>query len=122
MVLQNPVSTKRVTKGKRIPMRTIRSLAKAIAKKFDPDEIILFGSHAYGKPNAWSDVDFLVVMETPKGEVETIFEVSKSLPRLDFRVDVIVRSRTVINRRKKAGDFFLREITKKGKVLYARSN
>lgn len=122
MVLQNPVSTKRVAKGKRIPMRTIRSLANTIAKKFDPDEIILFGSHAYGKPHAWSDVDFLVVMETPKGEVETIFEVSDSLPHLDFRVDVIVRSRTVINRRKKAGDFFLREITKKGKVLYARSN
>ena len=122
MVLQNPVSTKQIDKGKRIPMRTIRSLAKTIAEKFDPDEIILFGSHAYGKPHAWSDVDFLVVMETPKGEVETIFEVSDSLPRLDFRVDVIVRSRAVINRRKKAGDFFLREITKKGKVLYARSN
>jgi uncharacterized protein len=44
-------------------MRTIRALANHIAEKFDPEEIILFGSHAYGKPDASSDVDFLVIME-----------------------------------------------------------
>ena len=114
MVLQSTTSTKRVSKGKRVPMRTIRSLAKTVAKKFDPDEIILFGSHAYGKPHEWSDVDFLVVMETPKGEVKTIFEVSDSLPDLDFKVDVIVRSKDVINKRKKAGDFFPARNHKKG--------
>jgi ADP-heptose:LPS heptosyltransferase len=35
---------------KRIPARVIRALAKHIAEKFDPEEIILFGSHAYGRP------------------------------------------------------------------------
>ena len=103
-------------------MRTIRALAKQIVKKFDPEEIILFGSHAYGKPHAWSDVDLLVVMETPKGEVKTIIEISDSLPPLPFSVDIIARSHAVINKRKKSGDFFLREITKKGKVLYARGH
>ena len=103
-------------------MRTIRALAKIIAEKFNPEEIILFGSHAYGKPHAWSDVDFLVVMDTPKGEANTIIEISDSLPSLPFSVDIIARSRAVINKRKKSGDFFLREITKKGKVLYARDH
>ena len=103
-------------------MRTIRALADRIAETFNPDEIILFGSHAYGKPDASSDVDLLVVMETPKGEVKTIMEISDSLPPLPFRVDIIARSRSVINHRKNSGDFFLREITKKGKVLYARGH
>ena len=103
-------------------MRTIRALADRIAKNFNPDEIILFGSHAYGKPDASSDVDLLVVMETPKGEVKTIMEISDFLPPLPFRVDIIARSRSVINQRKNSGDFFLREITKKGKVLYARGH
>ncbi|NOH01157.1 MAG: nucleotidyltransferase domain-containing protein [Chloroflexi bacterium] len=103
-------------------MRTIRSLAKIIAEKFDPEEIILFGSHAYGKPHAWSDVDFLVVMDTPKGEFKTIMEISDPLPDLPFRVDIIARSRAAIDRRKIQGDFFLREITTKGKVLYARGH
>lgn len=111
-----------ISKRTRIPMRTIRALAKHIAEKFNPEEIILFGSHAYGQPHASSDVDFLVVMETPKGEMAAILEVGDSLPDLPFSVDIIVRSRKVLEKRKKLGDWFLREITKKGKVLYARAN
>ena len=118
LALQDPQLHKRT----RIPMRTIRALASHIAEKFNPEEIILFGSHAYGKPDTSSDVDLLVVMETPKGEVKTIMEISDSLPPLPFKVDVIARSRTVINKRKNSGDFFLREITKRGKVLYARGH
>lgn len=109
-------------KRRRIPMRTIRAIAKRIAEKFDPEQIILFGSHAYGKPTAWSDVDLLVVMDTPKGEMETIIEVADSLPDLEFSVDIVVRSRAVLEKRKKLGDWFLREITKNGKVLYERYN
>jgi predicted nucleotidyltransferase len=122
MVTQSAFQAPQPNKSSRIPMRTIRALANHIAEKFNPEEIILFGSHAYGKPDSSSDVDFLVVMETPKGEVKTIMEISDSLPPLPFRVDIIARSRAVINKRKNSGDFFLREITKKGKVLYARGH
>lgn len=122
MTTQTVFQAPQLNKRNRIPMRTIRALAKLIAEKFDPEEIILFGSHAYGRPHAWSDVDFLVVMDTPKGEFKTIMEISDALPFLPFRVDIIARSRAVINKRKKWGDFFLREITEKGKVLYARDH
>ncbi len=107
---------------KRIPMKTIRAIARHIAEKFNPEQIILFGSHAYGRPTAWSDVDVLVVMDTPKGELETSLEVMKSLPKLTFHVDVVVRSREAIERRKKLYDWFLIDITEKGKTLYERSN
>lgn len=109
-----------INERKRIPMRTIRALANHIAEKFEPEAIILFGSHAYGKPEAWSDVDLLVVMETPKGEVETSLEIYKSLPRITFSLDIVVRSRKDIERRKKLGDWFLIDITEKGKTLYER--
>lgn len=111
-----------VHKRKRIPMKTIRAIAGHIAEKFDPEKIILFGSHAYGKPTGWSDVDLLVVMDTPMGELQAIIEVGDSLPDLSFKVDIIVRSRIVLEKRKQLGDWFLREITKKGKVLYERAN
>lgn len=108
---------------KRIPMKTIRAIAKFIAEKFNPEQIILFGSHAYGKPTAWSDVDLLVVMDVPDGkEAEISLEVMKALPKLTFHVDVIARSREVIERRKKLFDWFLIDITEKGKLLYERSN
>ncbi len=112
-----------INKRKRIPMRTIRAIAKHIAEKFDPEQIILFGSHAYGKPTAWSDVDLLVVMDTPKEhEFKKSLEIRDSLPSLNFGLDVVVRSRQAIERRKKLGDWFLVDITEKGKVLYERSS
>ena len=112
-----------IHKRKRIPMKTIRAIAKYIVEKFDPEEIILFGSHAYGKPTAWSDVDLLVVMDTPKGEeFEKSLEIRRSLPSLTFGLDVIVRSRKVIEKRKRLGDWFLVDVTEKGKVLYERSS
>ena len=109
-----------LNRRKRVPMKTIRALSKHIAKNFDPEQIILFGSHAYGKPTAWSDVDLLVVMDTPKGEMETIIEIIDSLPDVLFSVDILARSRSAIKRRQSIGDRFMNEIVKKGKVLYAR--
>lgn len=103
-------------------MRTIRALAKHIAKEFQPEEIILFGSHAYGKPMPWSDVDLLIVMDTPKGEMETALEIKKSISPILFSVDILARSRKVLERRKALNDWFLLEITEKGKVLYARAD
>jgi predicted nucleotidyltransferase len=120
METQSVFTVPPVYKRKRIPMRTIRALAKHIAEKFQPEQIILFGSHAYGNPQPWSDVDLLVVMETPKGELESSLEIHKSLPPIKFGLDIIVRSRSVIERRKKLGDWFLIDITEKGKVPYER--
>src|SRR5215470_8594668 len=37
-------------------------LCAVIAREFQPDKIILFGSWAYGTPDADSDIDLLVVM------------------------------------------------------------
>jgi len=48
-----------------LQVRAIRAMAAHIAERFNPEEIILFGSHAYGKPDGWSDVDLLVVMDSP---------------------------------------------------------
>ena len=106
----------------RIPMKTIRAIAKHIADEFHPEEIILFGSHAYGNPTGWSDVDLLVVMNTPNGELETALAISESLSTLNFRVDIIARSREVFEKRKQLGDWFLRDIDEKGKVLYERTD
>jgi predicted nucleotidyltransferase len=105
---------------KRVPMRAIRALARIIAEKFNPDKIILFGSHAYGRPKPWSDVDLLVVMDTPDGEWPAIKTIRRALPDRSFSLDLLVRSQATLDRRTALGDWFLREITTRGKVLYER--
>jgi predicted nucleotidyltransferase len=105
-----------------VPMRTIRNMARQIANRYHPEQIILFGSYAYGKPTPFSDVDLLVVMDAPNGELETGLEIVKSLHPIPFSVDVVVRSRAVLEKRKQLGDWFLNDITAKGKVLYERTD
>ena len=123
MASPSPFQVPPLNKRNRIPMRTIQAIAKHIAEQFDPEQIILFGSHAYGKPTAWSDVDLLVIMDMPEGkEFEKSLEIRKSLPSLTFGLDIVVRSRNVIERRKQMGDWFLVDATEKGRVLYERSN
>jgi uncharacterized protein len=102
--------------------RAIDDLVQAIVNQFSPDRVILFGSHAYGTPQPWSDVDLLVVMDTPQGEGRAMQAVRNSLPRRPFSVDIVVRSQAEIDRRIALDDWFLEEITRKGQVLYERTD
>jgi predicted nucleotidyltransferase len=97
--------------------KTISALALRIARKFKPQKIILFGSYAYGKPKKESDVDMLVIMSFEgKGSHKATEILIETDPR--FPIDLLVRTPDQIKRRLELGDFFIREITQKGKVLY----
>jgi len=109
-----------INQRRRIPMRAIRAVVKQIAEKFQPEKIILFGSYAYGKPRPESDVDLLVVMETPLDEWEQRLEISRRLSPRPFPMDIIIRTPKQLEERLALGDPFLREITTQGKVLYER--
>src|ERR1700722_4127033 len=61
---QFPFPPKRYYAGADVPMRVIRRYVRAIAERFQPDKIILFGSYAYGIPHEDSDVDLLVIKPT----------------------------------------------------------
>ncbi|RPJ28437.1 MAG: nucleotidyltransferase domain-containing protein [Chloroflexi bacterium] len=101
----------------KITQRTISSFARQVAKQFNPQKIILFGSYAYGKPTEDSDVDMLVIMPFKgKGAHKATEILLATDPR--FPIDLLVRTPEQIRTRIKLGDFFIREITQKGKVLY----
>lgn len=108
-----------VNERRRIPMRAIRAVAKQIADKFSPDRIILFGSYAYGKPRPESDVDLLVVMETPLRSTEQAIQIARAID-YHFGLDLIVHSPKRLTERLALGDLFLREIVERGQVLYER--
>jgi uncharacterized protein len=103
-----------------VPMSAIRRYAKQIAEKFDPEKIILFGSYAYGQPHEWSDVDLLVVMPA-RNQLDQSLRIILTLPA-PFSLDLIVRTPKRVERDWKDGDWFLREILAKGKVLYEKTH
>jgi len=94
-------------------------VAQRIAQRFQPEKIILFGSYAWGKPQADSDVDLFVIAAT-KNTRELSREIDGSLWKRTFPLDIIVYRPESVERNLKAGDFFIRNIVNKGKILYDR--
>jgi uncharacterized protein len=103
-----------------IPLAAIRRLGRQIGERFHPDKIILFGSYAYGAPHNESDVDLLVVMPAYDVIAQAI-RISGAFERL-FSHSIIVRTPRQVQRGLQQGNWFLREVMAKGKVLYDARN
>jgi uncharacterized protein len=95
-------------------------LVQRITKRFDPERIILFGSYAYGRPKRESDVDLLVVMPV-RNEIDQALRIEETLDP-PFSVDIIVRTPKNLQWRLREGDWFLREVVERGKVLYEKND
>jgi uncharacterized protein len=102
---------------KKTTTREIKNLCEKIALEFHPEKIILFGSHAYGKPQWDSDVDLLVIMPFRGRHTRKAIEI---LDRLNpaTALDLLVRTPKQVEERLAMGDFFMREIIERGKVMY----
>jgi predicted nucleotidyltransferase len=110
-----------ITSRRRIPERAINHAVRQIIHRFHPQQIILFGSYAYGQPRQESDVDILVVMDTPLSEIEQAVRICQAI-KYHFGLDLIVRTPATMSRRLTLGDPFLSEVVSKGKILYERTN
>lgn len=88
-----------------------------IASRFKPQRIVLFGSYAYGTPNADSDVDLLVIKEYRGREHAAALQIRLAIDAT-FPLDLLVRRQKEIDWRIANYDFFLKEIMEKGLVLY----
>jgi predicted nucleotidyltransferase len=103
-----------------VPLSVIRRFARQVAERFQPDKIILFGSHAYGTPHQDSDVDILVIMPA-RNQLDQAFKIHSTLLP-PFPLDIIVRTPKEMQGRLEEGESFHTEIVTKGKVLYEEDN
>jgi predicted nucleotidyltransferase len=61
-----------------------------IVRRFQPEQIILFGSHALGNAGPDSDVDLLVVMAVEGSVRDKRLEIRQALHDIPLTVDLIV--------------------------------
>lgn len=102
-----------INKKADVDFKIIKDMAEFIKEKFNPQKIILFGSHAYGKPDKKSDIDFLVIMDTDLPVKEQAFLIRREL-RTTIPVDIIVRTPQQVKKRIALGDFFIKRVLEKG--------
>jgi predicted nucleotidyltransferase len=101
--------------------KSLHPAIQKIVQELEPEKIVLFGSYAYGNPSPHSDVDLLVIMKTRASLKDRSWAVSRLLLPRPFPVDILVKTPGEIKKGLETGDFFLKEILTRGKVLYDRS-
>src|SRR5208337_696425 len=99
----------------------IADLTDRIAREFQPERIILFGSYAYGHPRPDSDVDLLVVLPFDGTGFRKSLEILNRIEP-DFSVDLLARRPEDTARRYAEGDPLIREALDHGKIVYERDS
>ncbi len=95
-------------------------MVSRIAKGYNPDRIVLFGSQARGDA-AWdSDVDLLVVLPVCNDPRATAVSIRALLSDLPVGKDIIVTTPQELETRGKLASTILYQAMREGKSLYAR--
>jgi len=100
---------------------SIQSIEVAIVEKLrplNPLKIILFGSYAYGTPNADSDLDICVVKKEVKSKSKEKKEIRERLKELLIAKDILVSSFDEYEFYKMQFGSVFMDIEKKGKLLW----
>lgn len=90
-----------------------------LVEKLNPEEIILFGSHAYGIPNPDSDIDLLVIVShSDQPRYRRSRFAYAALRGILTPIDVIVMTREEVEKKVKVSSSLVHRALTKGKVLY----
>ena len=103
---------------RRYTNQEIEEAAVRSFRRFNPERILLFGSRARGDDDPESDVDLLVVYQTPKRFLARLEELYLAW-ELPVAVDILAYTPEEFARllRERA---FVQDIAAEGKVLYER--
>ena len=98
-----------------------RSGPNRLKAEFQPEEIYLFGSHAWGVPTDDSDVDLLVIVrESSEKAVRRAQRAHRCLSGLGFAKDVLVPTRAQVDRYKHLRASLFHQVLANGRKLYGR--
>ena len=104
--------------------KIILEVVGKLRSEYEPIKIILFGSYAYGNPTKDSDIDLLILKNTDKRRADRFVEVKRIIYNPDIKIPIspLVYTPEELEERLKIGDDFVKEIVRKGIVLYERAS
>lgn len=99
----------------------IDAIVKKLVAEYHPEKIILFGSYAYGTPGPDSDIDLLIIKDTPDRFLDRWTQVQRILTGTHPRIPLesLVLTPQELEGRLQVRDQFVAEIVERGVVLYA---
>lgn len=105
--------------GRQVDAGLLSEMARRITDAMAPEAIILFGSHAWGEPNADSDVDlFVIVTDSDQGAHQRAREVHRCLRGIGVPVDAVVQTRREVERSRHVRSSLAARVLSEGRVLH----
>ena len=104
---------------KTISRDLLQTATQRLVAEFQPEQIWLFGSHAWGTPHEGSDADLMVVV--PQSEERAIKRMQRAhrcLRGIGFPKDVLVPTRAEVDRYKHLRASLFHQVLAKGRKLY----
>ncbi|HAK46366.1 MAG TPA: DNA polymerase III subunit beta [Spirochaeta sp.] len=98
----------------------IDDIIKRLIDLYNPNEIFLYGSHAWGEPTKDSDVDLCIVLKkSDKSQADRIRDGLRILQGIRIPIDLLVLTEDEIKERKEHPSTLIFKIINHGKKLYA---
>ncbi len=99
----------------------LQEVTRRLVEQFQPEQIIMFGSHVWGTPTASSDLDVMVIVtDSDLSDYERSVQGHRSLMGLDVAKDVIVKTRTEFDFFRQVRASLEYKVAHRGRVLYDR--
>jgi predicted nucleotidyltransferase len=99
--------------------KEIKKIVDQIVRNYKPERIILFGSFACGKIKENSNVDLAVIKKTKERFTTRLLKVAGMI-KSSLGTDILVYTPKEWNEALKEENYFIKEITQKGKIVYAK--
>ena len=97
----------------------LQEATRRLVEEFQPEEIILFGSHAWGIPTEHSDIDvFVIVPKSALTPHELAARGYRALRGLSLPIEVHVRTRREFERFRHVPASLEHQVYEEGKRLY----
>ena len=104
---------------KAIPSGLLEKVVERLKAEFQPEQIFLFGSHAWGTPDDDSDVDLMVIVrESSERAIRRMQRAHHCLGDLDLSKDVFVQTRAEFDRYRHLRPSIQHQILERGRKLY----
>ena len=99
---------------------TIDTAVERLVAEFQPEQIWLFGSYAWGEPTPDSDLDFLVVVpESEEHPLDRMQHAHRCLRGVRTPMDVLVPTKEEFERVRNVRPSLTYKIVREGRLVYA---
>ena len=107
---------------KTISADLLQAATQRLVAEFRPEEIYLFGSHAWGTPSEDSDVDLMVIVpNSDERPIRRMQRAHRCLRGIGFAKDVLVNTRAEFDRFRHLNASLSHKISQEGRRLYGKA-